>query len=282
MDEIIDDIDQIPDGEPMDTTLDISNGPINQKSKVNQTQVSTAGVPKVNQTQVSTAGVPKVNQTQVSTAGVPKVNQTQVSTAGVPKVNHTQVSTAGVQKASAVRTASKKKNSQKTGHQILEDLKLKIENEKADSTSSQLEAEETDTEKADNTITAITDLKKAKNYIKKRFKLIDNYCKKIDDYCKRNVKAIYEIGMCFRKAKKICKKKNKTFKNFLKPFKTLNGKQMTPATAKHYIRIYHLFKEYPKFLHTTESYNYYIINHKKIRDALIQSPDQAKYWAEKD
>jgi hypothetical protein len=39
--------------------------------------------------------------------------------------------------------------------------------------------------------------------------------------------------------------------------------KMKAKTAANYIRIYKLYKEFPKFLLTTESFSFYINNHKK-------------------
>ncbi len=80
-------------------------------------------------------------------------------------------------------------------------------------------------------------------------------------------------------AKKLCKKKSRKFSEFLISFKKYKIK---PKTADHYKRIYKLCEEFPKFLLTTESFNFYINNHKQIREALDKSPHESNFLSAKE
>jgi hypothetical protein len=217
VDEIIDEINQSPEGEDMNITQDVSDGTINQELIEPEEQVIE------------------------------------------DYIKETQPSTSGLQKSSDGTTS--KKNKKPTGHQILDKLKNSIR--------SLSEGEGSDNTPVNNSIES---LKVAKNVIEKKLSQIENYLK-------LTINVVYETGECLRLAKKLCKKKNQKFGDFLTSFKKY---KMKPTTANHYIRIYKLCKEFPKFLLTAESFNFYINNHKQIREALDKSPEQSSFWSAKE
>jgi hypothetical protein len=180
------------------------------------------------------------------------INEIQPSTSDSRAMRETSEGITSQKKKRPTRRQTQKRL---TGQQILDKLKNSI----------------IDVKKIGNTPKTITDLNDAKDVIKKKLS-------KIDLYAKLTINAVNKVGECLRLAKKFCKKKNKKFGEFLNEIEIKKVK-MKPKTADHYIRIYKLCKDFPKFLCTTESFSFYIKNHKHIREALDNSPEESKFWS---
>jgi hypothetical protein len=175
---------------------------------------------------------------------------TETSTSDAQAIRETSERTTSQKKKRPTKRQTQKRL---TGQQILDELKNSI----------------IDVKGMDKTPNTITDLNHAKDVIKKKLNSID-FCAKL------TIRAVYNAGECLRTAKKLCKQKGKSFEVFLSEIE-INTDKKKPKTAANYIRIYKLCKEFPKFKTTTESFSFYINNHKKIRETLYNNLEEREF-----
>jgi hypothetical protein len=175
-------------------------------------------------------------------------------------INEIQPSSSGLQLTDTSngpisRPTRKKTKKRLTGEQILAKLKNSI------SCASEVDVKPY----------TIKDLNDAKEVIKKKLSSIE-YLYKL------TIKTVCSVGECLRSAKKMCKQRGLKFEKFLSEIEIRNIK-MKAKTAAHYVRIYKLCKEYPKFLSTTKSFRFYIDNHKIIRETLFNDSKEHEFWS---